>query len=80
LTASISFVLLSQQIAEIIKEDLWPNPLKYFNNVRVALTLFCYFFYLLSKILCFCHIFTMKFLFQEADEELEGEEVEEVIP
>jgi len=21
------------QIAEIIKEDLWPNPLRYFNNV-----------------------------------------------
>ena len=21
------------QVAEIIKEDLWPNPLKYFNNV-----------------------------------------------
>jgi len=20
------------QVAEIIKEDLWPNPLKYFNN------------------------------------------------
>jgi hypothetical protein len=23
------------QVAEIIKEDLWPNPLKYFNNVLV---------------------------------------------
>lgn len=22
------------QVAEIIKEDLWPNPLKYFSNVR----------------------------------------------
>jgi hypothetical protein len=25
---------LIMQVAEIIKEDLWPNPLKYFNNVR----------------------------------------------
>jgi hypothetical protein len=24
---------LKMQVAEIIKEDLWPNPLKYFNNV-----------------------------------------------
>jgi hypothetical protein len=23
------------QVAEIIKEDLWPNPLKYFNNVSI---------------------------------------------
>ncbi|CAH9117271.1 unnamed protein product [Cuscuta epithymum] len=23
---------LSDEVAEIIKEDLWPNPLKYFNN------------------------------------------------
>ncbi|KAL3525939.1 hypothetical protein ACH5RR_014311 [Cinchona calisaya] len=23
---------LNDQVAEIIKEDLWPNPLKYFNN------------------------------------------------
>ncbi|THU53168.1 hypothetical protein C4D60_Mb10t11550 [Musa balbisiana] len=22
----------SDEVAEIIKEDLWPNPLKYFNN------------------------------------------------
>lgn len=27
------------QVAEIIKEDLWPNPLKYFNNVSVVATL-----------------------------------------
>jgi len=26
------------QVAEIIKEDLWPNPLKYFNNVSVFVT------------------------------------------
>lgn len=23
---------LNDEVAEIIKEDLWPNPLKYFNN------------------------------------------------
>ena len=26
---------MNSQVAEIIKEDLWPNPLKYFNNVTV---------------------------------------------
>jgi hypothetical protein len=26
------------QVAEIIKEDLWPNPLKYFNNVSGFVT------------------------------------------
>jgi hypothetical protein len=24
------------QVAEVIKDDLWPNPLKYFNNVSVT--------------------------------------------
>jgi len=28
---TVSLVLL--QVAEIIKDDLWPNPLTYFNNV-----------------------------------------------
>ncbi|KAL0909129.1 hypothetical protein M5K25_023661 [Dendrobium thyrsiflorum] len=23
---------ISDEVAEIIKEDLWPNPLRYFNN------------------------------------------------
>lgn len=23
---------MQDEVAEIIKEDLWPNPLKYFNN------------------------------------------------
>uniref|UniRef100_M8ASS9 Testis-specific Y-encoded-like protein 1 n=1 Tax=Aegilops tauschii TaxID=37682 RepID=M8ASS9_AEGTA len=23
---------VQDEVAEIIKEDLWPNPLKYFNN------------------------------------------------
>jgi hypothetical protein len=27
------------QVAEVIKDDLWPNPLKYFNNVRVLKSL-----------------------------------------
>ncbi|KAK2994640.1 hypothetical protein RJ640_025694 [Escallonia rubra] len=27
---------LHDEVAEIIKEDLWPNPLKYFNNVLEA--------------------------------------------
>ncbi|KAG1334480.1 putative Transcription factor BHLH062 [Cocos nucifera] len=27
----------SDEVAEIIKEDLWPNPLKYFNNVNLVL-------------------------------------------
>jgi hypothetical protein len=27
------------QVAEIIKEDLWPNPLKYFNNVSILFDL-----------------------------------------
>eukprot|EP01018_Ginkgo_biloba_P038100 Gb_17406 [translate_table: standard] len=26
------FELIYPTVAEIIKEDLWPNPLKYFNN------------------------------------------------
>ncbi|KAI3953916.1 hypothetical protein MKW98_017740, partial [Papaver atlanticum] len=25
--------VLHDEVAEVIKEDLWPNPLKYFNNV-----------------------------------------------
>lgn len=36
------------QVAEIIKEDLWPNPLKYFNNV-ISLSIFLLLF-------CFIHI------------------------
>lgn len=28
--------LLNMQMAEIIKEDFWPNPLKYFNNVGLS--------------------------------------------
>lgn len=28
------------QVGEIIKEDLWPNPLKYFNNV-IFYIMFC---------------------------------------
>lgn len=27
------YEIIFAQIAEIIKEDLWPNPLTYFNNV-----------------------------------------------
>jgi template-activating factor I len=29
---------VQDEVAEIIKEDLWPNPLKYFNNVSVFVT------------------------------------------
>lgn len=31
-TEQKDFVELQDEVAEIIKEDLWPNPLKYFNN------------------------------------------------
>lgn len=30
---TINFSFGNMQIAELIKEDLWPNPLNYFNNV-----------------------------------------------
>lgn len=39
---------MNLQIAEIIKEDLWPNPLKYFNNVI--------FFIIICSFLSFCGI------------------------
>ena len=28
------------QVAEVIKDDLWPNPLKYFNNVSGLASLY----------------------------------------
>ncbi|KAJ4707465.1 NAP1-related protein 2 [Melia azedarach] len=31
-TEQKDFVELQDEVAEVIKEDLWPNPLKYFNN------------------------------------------------
>ena len=34
---------MQYQVADIIKEDLWPNPLKYFNNVRFFIFVFVYF-------------------------------------
>lgn len=36
-TVCYLFLYLMWQVAEVIKEDLWPNPLKYFNNVRKLL-------------------------------------------
>jgi template-activating factor I len=40
------------QVADIIKEDLWPNPLKYFNNVSGSLELILFVFFLYPCILC----------------------------
>lgn len=45
LSLSCFVFTLKLQVAEIIKEDLWPNPLKYFNNVisfSVFLLSFCF--------------------------------------
>ena len=35
ITGIMSFQM---QVAEVIKDDLWPNPLKYFNNVSPVCT------------------------------------------
>lgn len=63
---------------------MWPNPLKYFNNVSVAFLLslpkYCLFVLFYQVVfLPFIAILILIFSFQEADEELEGEEGEEVI-
>lgn len=34
------FLFSKLQVADIIKEDLWPNPLKYFNNVMFFFKIF----------------------------------------
>ena len=39
------------QVAEIIKEDLWPNPLKYFNNVSIVAYIYLKSFYLVLTLL-----------------------------
>lgn len=73
---------LGFQVAEIIKEDLWPNPLSYFNNV-------CFFLLLSSQAeiviyWCFLHGNFLKQLLyydlQDVDEdELEEEESNEEV-
>jgi hypothetical protein len=66
------------QVADIIKEELWPNPSKYFNNVSAfsdkLFILFGPFFSCGS----FCHVL-LNLPLQESEEEFEEEEDEEVI-
>ncbi|XP_050945175.1 NAP1-related protein 2-like [Cucumis melo] len=44
---------LHDEVAEIIKEDLWPNPLKYFNNVISFAFVLYLFTYSLSPFILF---------------------------
>lgn len=43
------------QVAEVIKDDLWPNPLKYFNNVSPVCT--SSWFCLSSEVVLSCDCF-----------------------
>ena len=45
------------QVAEIIKEDLWPNPLKYFNNVLLFLISFFIIDFHFHSVHIFCLLF-----------------------
>lgn len=61
-------------MADIIKEDLWPNPLKFFNNVSVS--------FLTSIQFNFISLyFVLNFSLQESEDEfeLEDEDEDEVI-
>lgn len=48
---------MNLQIAEIIKEDLWPNPLKYFNNV-ILFIIICSFLFFCGFFFCFICVVT----------------------
>ena len=68
------------QVAEIIKEDLWPNPLKYFNNVSIVAYIYLESFYLVLTLFAYIYlenIFlsgTYLLSLQEVEDEFEGDE------
>jgi hypothetical protein len=70
------------QVAEVIKDDLWPNPLKYFNNVSASLNhCVCLFWLLLDDLwpIIVLHRSLKLELFgvQEQDEDEYGDDVED---
>lgn len=56
----IGIMSYQMQVAEVIKDDLWPNPLKYFNNVRPVCTCSC--FWLSSEGVLSCDCFYVRWV------------------
>ena len=76
---TISYIIKLLQVAEIIKEDLWPSPLSYFNTViDLFFVLFSSLSFLKMKLEIKCNFPTSPTQDPD-DEDFDGEEGDEEV-